>query len=128
MLVTYGLIGSEPASASIMPPTMEASAKSTESSSVRSGEAVTCIAAAAGVISRASTSSEPTTCTDSATAIPSTTMKTSERKRIGTPFARATSGSREAKLRGLHTIISRAIMTTAPIIMVFSWSASTDTI
>ena len=107
---------------------MDASANSTDRIRVRTGEAVTCIAAAAGVISSASTSSEPTTCTDSATAIPRITMNTRDRKRIGTPLARATSGSREAKLSGRHTITSREIITTAPIIMVCSWSASTDTI
>ncbi len=65
--------------ASRMPPTTDVTANTTLSSVTRSGEAVTRIAAAAGVTRSARTRSAPTTWMETATVRPSSTMKTGER-------------------------------------------------
>ena len=85
-----------------MPPTAETVAKMIDSRDMASGCAVTLAAAAVGVMSRLSTSRAPTSCTAMAVARPSSSMKTIERKRIGTPRALAASGSTDAKNSGLH--------------------------
>src|SRR6476469_8443900 len=101
----YGVIGipSEP-SASRMPPTDDVVANATDSAGTRTGEAVTRIAAAAGVLTIDSTSSAPTVWTDIATANPSTSMNAGESSRTGTPRAAAASGSVLAKVSGRHMI------------------------
>ena len=84
-VVTYGLMGMEPPSASRMPPTIEMTANTTLSSGTSTGDAVTRMAAAAGVTTSESTSSAPTTWTDIGTARPSTIMKARTAPRTGTP-------------------------------------------
>ena len=60
-------------------------------------------AAAAGVTRTESTSSEPTICTDTATARPSSSMKTMDRATVGTPRASATCASMLANISGRQT-------------------------
>jgi len=128
MVVTYGLIGTLPPSARRIPPTMASSAKTTESTTVRAGLEVRFMAAAAGVIRSASTSSAPTICTDIATEIPSTTMNTIANERIGSPLAWATSGSVLANVSGRHTTSSVASTTTDSTIIDVNCREDTETI
>ena len=89
-----------------MPPTAETKPKIMLSTGTSTGDDDTLSAAAAGVTSRASTSSAPMICTETATVRPSSVMKTMLSARLGTPRALATSGSRLSKVRGRHTMIS----------------------
>ena len=91
-----------------MPPTVAVIAKTMLKVTTSRGEDVTRMAAAAGVISRASTSRAPTIWMDSATLIPSSTMKPRARARTGTPRAVATSGSTLAKVNGRQMAASAA--------------------
>src|SRR6478752_293230 len=116
-VVTYGLIGMPSApSASMIPPTVDVVANATDSTGTSTGDAVTLIAAAAGVQTIDSTSSAPTTWTDIATVSPSTSMKTGESSRTGTPRAAAASGSTLAKVSGRH-ITTRATTTISEVQM-----------
>ena len=128
IVVTYGLIGKPPPRANRMPPTTEVTANATLSRGVRRGDAVTRIAAAAGVTSNESTSSAPTIWIDTAVASPSMIMKAIEMAVTGSPFARATSASTLAKLSGRQTTNSPAITTAEMITSMSSWGLSTDTI
>ena len=112
--MTYGLIGMELPSASSVPPTMATVPNPTLSATVTLGDAVTRIAAAAGVHTMLNTSNAPTTWTDAAIASPRTSMKIGERSRTGTPRAAATSGSRLANRNGRH-ITNKLASTTRPI-------------
>src|SRR6201747_1026517 len=93
MVVTYGLMGIEPPRASMIPPTNEKTANIVLRSGTTTGDDESRRAAAAGVTSIDRTKSEPTICTETATAKPRSSMKYSERKRVGTPRAAATSAS-----------------------------------
>ncbi len=107
---------------------MAVTAKTTLSTTSTTGEDVTRSAAAAGVMSNASTRSAPTTWMDSATLTPSRTIKISARVRTGTPRASASSGSRLAKLSGRQMATSAAMTTTAAPARTCSWTVSTETI
>ena len=107
---------------------MASSAKSTESTTVRPGLEVRFMAAAAGVMSSASTSSAPTICTDKATEIPSRTMNRMASPRTGRPLARATNGSVLANVSGRHTATSTASTSTESTTMDVSCSEDTETI
>src|SRR3954447_2005899 len=100
MVVTNGLIGTVEPSASRMPPTAETTANPTLSTGASTGEAVTRIAAAAGVTSRERTSSAPTICTASAPARASSSAKVTDSTPAGTPRATATSGSADTNISG----------------------------
>ena len=69
-------------------------------------------AAAAGVTRTERTSSEPTICTDTATARPSSSMNTMESATVGTPRASATCASMLANISGRQT--SSRVTTTMP--------------
>src|SRR5699024_7668220 len=105
IVVTNGLNGTtgEP-SAMRMPPTEAVTAKNTLSTGTHTGEAESCVAAAARVQSRARTSRAQTNCTLRATARPRVSMKTMVSAETGTPLALATPGSRLANISGLHTM------------------------
>src|SRR3954447_8366137 len=98
--VTNALTGAPGASDSRIPPTADTSANTTASTVARNGFAVIRHAAAAGVIISASTSSAPTVCTPSAVATPTSTANTGDSSPVGTPRARATSGSTDANSSG----------------------------
>ena len=72
----------------------------TESTEPRNGRAVSCCAAAAGATRSANTRSAPVIWLVAATASPSRSRKPSESARTGTPAARATSPSTDAKRSG----------------------------
>src|SRR4051795_10052089 len=112
IVVTNGLIGIEPPSASRMPPTADTTAKTVLSTGASTGEAVTRNAAAAGVTSRESTSSAPTTWTASETASPSSKVKTIDKGPARTPRAAATSGSALANISGRQMTAIPASTTT----------------
>ncbi len=112
MVVTYGLMGMLLPSASMIPPTMLASANSTLSETTTRGVDETRIAAAAGVTRSESTSSAPTIWMETAVPSPSRIMNTMESRRTGTPRAAATSGSTLANISGRQTTASPT-MTTA---------------
>src|SRR3954454_13810525 len=95
-----------------MPPNIAVTAKATLSTGTRTGEAVTRIAAAAGVETIVRTRRAPTTWTDLATVSPSRSMNTGESRRTGTPRAAASSGTVLANVSGRHTAISPATTTT----------------
>src|SRR3954468_8740586 len=109
MVVTYGLTGRVLPIASMMPPTVDTTAKATLSAVVTAGEAEICRAAAAGVTMSARTSRAPMIWIAVATARPSVSMNATESRRTGTPRAAATSGSRLAKVRGRHMTVSDMI-------------------
>ena len=92
---------------------MDVVANSTDSTGTSTGEAVTRIAAAAGVQTIDSTSSAPTIWIDIATVSPSTSMNTGESSRTGTPRAAAASGSVLAKVSGRHMTTSATSTSTA---------------
>ncbi|MCY1236551.1 hypothetical protein D9M72_492090 [compost metagenome] len=108
-------MGIRPPRASMMPPTVAVTAKATLRITTSGGDEVTRSAAAAGVISRASTRSAPTTWMDSATLIPSSTIKPMPSVRTGTPRASATSGSTLAKVSGRQMATSAIITTRAAV-------------
>src|SRR5690348_934660 len=109
----YGLIGmpSEPI-AIMMPPTVDAVANSTDRTGTSTGEAVTRMAAAAGVHTIDNTSSAPTTWIDIATVNPSTSMNAGDSSRTGTPRAAAASGSVLANTSGRHMTSSASTTAT----------------
>ena len=109
----YGLTGMLSApSESRIPPTVDVVANSTDSTGTRVGDAVTRIAAAAGVQTIDSTSSAPTTWIDIATVRPSTSMNTGDSNRTGTPRAAAASGSVLANINGRHITASATTTST----------------
>ena len=85
------------------------------------GRAVSCWAAAAGMTSRANTSSAPVIWLTSAAAHPSRSRKTVDTSRSGTPLARATSGSTVAKNSGRAIPASAASAAAATISKVVTW-------
>ncbi len=111
-----------------MPPTTEVTAKQVASTGTQMLDAVTRMAAAAGVTSKDSTSSAPTICTDMATARPSTTMKIGDSARTGTPLAAAISGSTVANINGRHMTVSEPRTTTVITDSQTSCGSSTATI
>src|ERR1700742_5000402 len=100
MAVTNALTGFAGTRDSPMPPSPASSANTIDSTVATTGEAVTLDAAAAGVIISDSTSSEPTVCTPSAVATPTSTANTGDSTRNGTPRAAATSASTLANSSG----------------------------
>src|SRR4051812_15444460 len=85
---------------SSVPPTVAVTANTTLSTGTNTGDAVTRIAAAAGVQITLNTSRAPTTCTDIATVRPSSNMNRGDSNRTGTPRASASSGSALANVNG----------------------------
>src|SRR5690625_3187920 len=103
--VTNGLIGTTgETSAMRLARTAAVTAKITLSPGTHTGEAESCVAAAAGVMRGARTSRTPTACTLRATARLRVSMKTMVSAETGTPLALATPGSRLANISGLHTM------------------------
>ena len=90
------------------PPSAEISAKTTDSTTTRAGDAVRRTAAAAGVMTSDITSSAPMICTHCATAAPSRTANTTDRVRVGSPSDSATTGSVLAKSSGRQMIAMTA--------------------
>src|ERR1700710_2538719 len=112
IVVTNGLIGMDPPSASRIPPTAETTANTVLSTGASTDEAVTRKAAAAGVTSSDSTSSAPTTWTARETASPSSRVKATESTPAGTPRAEATSGSALVNISGRQMTAIPASTTT----------------
>ena len=100
MLVTKTETGRPGARERTRPPTAATSAKMVDHIMARTGDEVTCTAAAPGVMSSAMTSREPTICTDCAAARPTRMAKTTDSARTGTPAACAMMGSAETKSMG----------------------------
>src|ERR1700755_816581 len=100
MVATNTDTGTPGASDSMMPPTAEISANTTEATIAATGDAPTRAAAAAGVISKDITSNAPTICTACAATTPTSAANTMPRPRTGTPRAAATSGSTVANSSG----------------------------
>src|SRR3954468_16578055 len=128
IVVTNGLIGIEPPTASRMPPTADTTANTVLSTGASTGEAVTRNAAAAGVTSRESTSRAPTTWTARDTARPSRRVKAIDSAPAGTPRAAATSGSTLANIRGRQTTAIPASTTIDTTVSQPSRTVSTATI
>ena len=95
------------------PPSAASTAMTTESTVTTKGLALRRWAAAAGVMARLSTSSVPTICAASVTVMARTKRKTMPSRPVGTPLARATSGSIEAKSRGRRMAVRTMATTTA---------------
>src|SRR4051794_5743385 len=114
-------------SASRIPPTVDAVAKTIDRTGTSTGDAVTRMAAAAGVQITDRTSSAPTTCTDIATVSPRTSMNSGESKRTGTPRAAADSGSVLANVSGRHITAMATSTTTETPRSALSWTVSTAT-
>ena len=112
----------------MIPPTAETVANTIDSNDIANGWAVTLAAAAVGVMSRLSTSRAPTSCTAIAVVRPSSSMKTIDRNRIGTPRALAASGSTEAKNNGLQIIPRHTATKIATTTRVLNSVVSTATI
>ena len=111
-----------------MPPTAETTAKRMDHTTSMVGRTVILLAAAVGVMSRESTSRAPTSWTAMAVVRPSSTMKRMDRVRIGTPRARATSGSTEAKNNGRQMNARTAVTSAATAARVVIWVDSIATI
>src|ERR1700712_4510684 len=112
----------------MIPPTRENTAKIVLSSGTMIGDDERRSAAAAGVTRIESTKSEPTICTETATARPSSSMKYRERKRVGTPRAAETSASTLENIRGRHTTARPSTTTIEMAINEFRRGSSTATI
>ena len=102
MVVTYGLIGNPPPSASKIPPTTLTIAKLIDNTGTQICDEESLSAAAAGVTSKLNTSSAPITCTAAATTRPKRIMKSQPMRFTFTPLAIATELSRDAKTSGLQ--------------------------
>src|SRR5690349_9718970 len=86
----------------------------------RIGRAVTMIAVAAGVTTSANSSSVPTASTAIVTAIPNSTMNSTDKARTGTPLASATCALTDANSSGRKTNTTVAARTTSSAVNISS--------
>ena len=83
------------------PAQVTARAVTTEMAITLLGRVARCCAVAAGVTIREKMRRTPVTCTATETATPTSSRKVTPRRRVGSPFASATSSSNEEKSSGL---------------------------